>query len=484
MKGVFIVFAFFVFACSCKKSDDSQASQNSSDTLFLPTGFIPSTLDEMESVPLLSDADTSVVPQLKVTSSPYELFTPPAGDQGINHFGNCTAWAVGYGMLSIEFRKFDGNVDYNGESKVFSPSYIYNQLNGGNNIGIHIVPALNLLVQQGCCKWSYMSGYLQSLTQQPSADAVTNALNYKIKSIHRIPKGDPTNIKFWLARGYPIPFGLSLDSGFIYGWNPTLYPKYAGAYESHSVNGTVVRVWKQKAGGFYGDHAMLICGYDDNIRAFKVLNSWGNRRGDGGFVWIDYDLLSTVVIRNVKNDPELYLAVPDFTPHNLNYNIGDTAFGGIIFYLDNSKKHGLVFDYKISLNSFYAYWDGDPLWVNNAFVFRTTGATDKNIGSGTANTNKIITALATPTPTSIYLGNLCRNNTHGGYSDWFMPSLNELIELYNNRAIMPYSHSIMAWSSTENSTDPNKAWYIDFSTGDVVTDRKGGAGYTIPVRAF
>ena len=33
---------------------------------------------------------------------------------------------------------------------------------------------------------------------------------------------------------------------------------------------------------------MLVVGYDDDMNAFKVVNSWGKGWGNDGFVWIDY----------------------------------------------------------------------------------------------------------------------------------------------------------------------------------------------------
>ncbi|MDJ1470262.1 hypothetical protein [Xanthocytophaga flava] len=37
---------------------------------------------------------------------------------------------------------------------------------------------------------------------------------------------------------------------------------------------------------------MCIVGYEDEKHAFKVLDSRGERWGDEGFIWIDYDLMS------------------------------------------------------------------------------------------------------------------------------------------------------------------------------------------------
>ena len=37
-------------------------------------------------------------------------------------------------------------------------------------------------------------------------------------------------------------------------------------------------------------HAMLVTGYDDARRAFRIQNSWGREWGDGGYAWYSYDL--------------------------------------------------------------------------------------------------------------------------------------------------------------------------------------------------
>jgi cathepsin K len=44
----------------------------------------------------------------------------------------------------------------------------------------------------------------------------------------------------------------------------------------------------------YGAHAMLVGGYSDQFKAFKLVNSWGAGWGDGGFVWVDYEAFDNV----------------------------------------------------------------------------------------------------------------------------------------------------------------------------------------------
>jgi C1A family cysteine protease len=49
-------------------------------------------------------------------------------------------------------------------------------------------------------------------------------------------------------------------------------------------------IWKQRSGQLAATpHAMVITGYDDDKKAFRVMNSWSTAWGDKGFAWIDYD---------------------------------------------------------------------------------------------------------------------------------------------------------------------------------------------------
>ena len=53
-------------------------------------------------------------------------------------------------------------------------------------------------------------------------------------------------------------------------------------------NGNSVPVWTTGAGQVAtGLHAMLVAGYDPDIKAFEVLNSHGQEFGDKGYIWID-----------------------------------------------------------------------------------------------------------------------------------------------------------------------------------------------------
>jgi hypothetical protein len=156
--------------------------------------------------------------------------------------------------------------------------------------------------------------------------------------------------------------------------------------------------------------------------------------------------------------------------------IGDTHQGGIIFYLDGSGG-GLIA--AVSDQS-------SILWYNDSYV--TTGATGTAVGTGAANTSKIITAQG-GTATS-YAAGLARAYAGGGYNDWFLPSKDELNQMYinmakiNSTAISNGGSAIYGtyWSSTEDSD--LKAWEQDFFDSYQGTASKSIRERVRAVRAF
>jgi hypothetical protein len=89
--------------------------------------------------------------------------------------------------------------------------------------------------------------------------------------------------------------------------------------------------------------------------------------------------------------------------------------------------------------------------------------------------------------TPVTAADICANLTLGGYSDWFLPSKDELNEMYLNIGegnalcnIGDFDNSY--WSSTER--DNNSAWFQDSSDGRQDYASKSGTYYVRPIRAF
>lgn len=200
---------------------------------------------------------------------------PQPGDQGQQ--GSCVAWATGYNYKSYQ-EQVQHDWGLNSTHNLFSPAYIYNQIDGGQDGGAAISDALNLLVSQGDDTLDDMPYNDQNYTTQPTQAQRLRASYFPSSSWTPIFQGTPnvTAMKSALANG-PIVAGT--DVYWSAGWETS------GNIAQKDVSGT-------SAGG----HAIAIVGYDDSHQtddgagAFKFINSWGPSWGNyGGYGWISYN---------------------------------------------------------------------------------------------------------------------------------------------------------------------------------------------------
>ena len=148
-------------------------------------------------------------------------------------------------------------------------------------------------------------------------------------------------------------------------------------------------------------------------------------------------------------------------------HVGDSLGGGIVFYVDSTKTHGLIAAVENQ---------GRIRWYNG--VFTVTGAKGKAIGTGADNTQKIINSQGA----GGYAATLCVTYKGGGYSDWFLPSKAELGQLYKHKDVMTGLTNFYYWSSTE--VDSTKAWSVSFYNGTYSKKSKGGQLDVRAIRAF
>lgn len=101
------------------------------------------------------------------------------------------------------------------------------------------------------------------------------------------------------------------------------------------------------------------------------------------------------------------------------YKIGDTGpGGGVIFYL-TSENHG----YEMAGRIGTAKWQ-DIVELTDATNVAGLGTA---IGTGKQNTTIIVTALGSGN----YAAKMSNDYVQGGFDDWFLPSRDELKEMYN-----------------------------------------------------
>ena len=167
----------------------------------------------------------------------------------------------------------------------------------------------------------------------------------------------------------------------------------------------------------------------------------------------------TVTATNVRGTGAASAASNSVTP--VAGAIGDSYGGGIIAYIlqsgdpgySSSQAHGLIA--ATADQSAGIVWCTAPYY--DAFV---TGGTGTAIGTGLSNTNKIIAQNGAGTS---YASGLARSYAGGGYSDWFLPSQDEVYKLYLNRVAIGGFGTYRYWSSSEQSI--SFAWAQKFDTG-------------------
>ncbi|MDP4014717.1 MAG: DUF1566 domain-containing protein [Candidatus Nanopelagicales bacterium] len=153
--------------------------------------------------------------------------------------------------------------------------------------------------------------------------------------------------------------------------------------------------------------------------------------------------------------------------------------GGTIFYRDAAT--GLCFEAAPS------GWNGggsDPslAWGTTNKCASISIATGTAIGDGEANTTAITRNTACDTPKKAPAAWAAKNYAGGGRSDWFLPSKDELNQLYAQKTTVGGFAGVLVWSSSQNGA--SYAWWQNLGAGGQISDYKGLTLRVRPVRAF
>ena len=152
--------------------------------------------------------------------------------------------------------------------------------------------------------------------------------------------------------------------------------------------------------------------------------------------------------------------------------IGDTYQGGIVFHLGSEYGgQGLI---AASTDNGYAPW--------GCYGTALTGANGDSIGTGAQNTIDILAECTTAnTP-----ADRCRDYSGGGYTDWFLPSKDELKEIYDAlhvTGLSPFANNAGYWASSQNGDDHAQVLLV-YSSGFEASASKLSNYYSRAIRAF
>jgi C1A family cysteine protease len=202
---------------------------------------------------------------------------PAVGNQGTQ--ASCVAWALAYAVKSAHEHREHG-WRLNNSNHVFSPAYVYNQVNDGRDDGTTIDQAIKLMEKAGTVPLTIMPYDDLDYVTWPTKDQITLGSNFKIGEYRRIAENNIDELKRIIASGEPVVMAVKVYSTFM-------------GDEIKKTNG----VYSTAKGEVLINHAVVLVGYDDSRNAFKLVNSWGPTWGDRGYGWLTYDFLPQVAVR-------------------------------------------------------------------------------------------------------------------------------------------------------------------------------------------
>lgn len=131
-------------------------------------------------------------------------------------------------------------------------------------------------------------------------------------------------------------------------------------------------------------------------------------------------------------------------------SIGDHHGGGIIFSIDPSGKHGLI---------------AAPLDLSETTCWGAYGMSNANyMNEGDLNTKAIVTLkkkhLQEYLDCKVPAACMCDTLNFGGVTDWYLPSINELKEIYDKQKVIGNFIAGDYCSSTASSK--SNCWNVHF----------------------
>ena len=272
MKYLYIIIVYLLAhsQCVCAQSDNIEYGMGclpETDTYSLPKQ------------PQLLERDLKNLP----SSCSLLSYCPRPQSQG--QYGTCTSWATAYAFRTIlDAIRYGWNDKETITKNAYSPLFIYAQIKNPNDVdckqGSNISDAMKRLRDVGAVRKNMFDVMCAStIPSNLMSEAAPNKINsFSTLVTYGQYVMEPVKIsliKKAISEKQPVVIAMHI------------YPSFNNCKD----------VWDGNTSGISGYHAMCVVGYDDNKYggAFLIQNSWGERWGNNGYVWVKYmDFCHTV----------------------------------------------------------------------------------------------------------------------------------------------------------------------------------------------
>lgn len=198
----------------------------------------------------------------------YSRQTLPVGDQG--RTGSCVGWATSYLRAWLQRQSTGKSVRYSARfiwiaAKEIDPWPLNVMFDGA---GTKIRDAFKIMKTHGAARdrlWPFSRTLPDSRNEQSIRQ---DALRHRIGSYYSLDNKNTDELRQTLAKVGPFVVGVPVFSNWNRIGSDGVIPDPRGAQ--------------------VGGHAILVVGYDDAKKRFKIQNSWRRSWGDRGYGYISY----------------------------------------------------------------------------------------------------------------------------------------------------------------------------------------------------
>ena len=250
------------------------------------------------------------VPQISGNADNSKLSTfPPIGNQLSQ--GSCAAFSTTYYLMTHMAAMVNGwNVSTGDTSRIFSPKWTYNMVNGGGDNGSWPDEELTVGRDLGLATWAefpYTGSSGDVLAWSTNSNVWRNAINRRMNDCTTLDMSNTNGLnqlKALLDNGYVVAFATGAPAPYPSWVNGTISRDLTDLSTSNLVGQIICKYVQTSSDG----HGMTVVGYNDHIwcdlngngkvdpgerGALKIANQWGTSGWpcNAGYIWLAYDAL-------------------------------------------------------------------------------------------------------------------------------------------------------------------------------------------------